>query len=284
MSCSARLPVYTLLISLITPPKIVLGVFNVQGILLFTMYIVGVIASLGVASLLNYFIRSRQSSFFVMELPVYRWPVWGNVASTVWAKCKTFLWEAGRIIVLVAVILYLMGSYGPAVRMQQVDLRCEQRSADADITEAEAAAICSAEKLENSYLGILGNAIEPLIAPLGYDWKIGIALLSSLAAREVFVGTMNTIYSLQSDEESTDGLRARMQREVHPETGKPRYNEAVALSLMFFYAFALQCASTVVIVRREVGSTRIALMQFAFLGVLAYVAAFIVYHVVLLFL
>jgi ferrous iron transport protein B len=282
MSCSARLPVYTLLISILTPPKLILGIFNVQGLLLLLMYIVGVVASVCVAMLLNYFIKSRETSFFVMELPVYRWPVWGNVVSAVWTKCKTFLWEAGRIIVLVAVVLYLLGSYGPANRMESVNLRCEQRAADPLLSPGEAAAICSAEHLENSYLGIMGNAIEPLIAPLGYDWKIGIALLSSLAAREVFVGTMNTIYSLQ-DEESTESLRVKMQKETNLSTGKPRYNGAVALSLMFFYAFALQCASTVVIVRREVGSAKIALAHFIFLSVLAYISAFLVYHLALPF-
>jgi len=277
MSCSARLPVYTLLIALITPPEMVFGIFNLQGILLFAMYILGVVASLGVAYILNYFIRIKENSFFIMELPLYRWPVWGNIWTAVWTKSKAFLWGAGRIIVVVSIVLYLMGSYNPPYYSATVSSKLVAISKSDHLTSSEKLTAISSIKLEYSYLGLLGSAIEPFIRPLGYDWKIGIGLISSLAAREVFVGTMTTIYSLQ-DKNDTESLRVRMANEKDPSSGKPVYNIAVVLSLLVFYAFALQCASTIVTVRKETNSWIIALTHFLLLSAMAYIGAFLTYR------
>lgn len=274
MSCSARLPVYILLIGMIAEPKRILGIFNVQGLMLFGMYLLGVFSSLLVAFIASYFVKSDKKNYFIMEMPVYRSIVWKNVLSNMWNKSKVFVLSAGKIIVIVSVILWMMGSFAPGNAFSTIEARYEHT----DMTSDEKASAIASEKLEASYLGILGKSIEPVIRPLGYDWKIGIGLISSLAAREVFVGTMNTIYSI-SDDDNTIGLREKMQKDIHPITGKPIYSPIVALSLLLFYAFALQCVSTIAIVKKETGGWTWPIIQLVLLTGLAYFSSLVVYQV-----
>lgn len=257
VSCSARLPVYTLLISLVVPSRLVWGFINLQGLAMLSMYVLSVVSAILVAWAMKGLIKARERGYFIMELPVYRMPRWSNVGLTMVEKVKTFVWEAGKVIVAVSIILWVLASYGPP-RM--------------------AASRTPAEKLENSYAGILGKSIEPAIKPLGYDWKIGIALITSFAAREVFVGTMATIYSVDGGGGEIKSVRDKMRNAIDPATGKPVFTLATAFSLMIFYAFAMQCASTVAVVYRETKSWKWPLIQFVYMSVLAYVASLIVYQ------
>jgi len=269
MSCSARLPVYTLLISLIFPPAKHIGFFNVAGLMLMFLYLIGFVAALTVALIMKYIIRSREKSYFIMELPVYRSPRWTNVLYTIYEKVKVFLFDAGKVIVAISVILWVLSSHGPAGKFAEIEKKHEQ--------EADSKQIVASEKLQASYAGILGKTIEPVIKPLGFDWKIGIALITSFAAREVFVGTMATIYSA-GNADNTQSIREKMMTEKNPVTGEPVYSKAVGFSLMIFFAFAMQCMSTLAIVKRETKSWKWPVVQFLYMGVLAYGASFVVYH------
>ena len=274
MSCSARLPVYVLLIGMISEPKRILGVFNVQGLMLFGMYLLGVVSTLLVAFIASCFVKSDKKNYFIMEMPVYRSIVWKNVLSNMWNKSKVFVLSAGKVIIIVSIILWVLGSFAPGNTFATIEAQYEQKDMPAD----EKASAIASEKLEASYLGILGKTIEPIIQPLGYDWKIGIGLISSLAAREVFVGTMNTIYSI-SDEGNSIRLREKMQKDINPATGKPVYSPIVALSLLLFYAFALQCISTIAIVKKETGGWKWPIVQFLLFTFIAYLSSFVVYQI-----
>jgi ferrous iron transport protein B len=268
MSCSARLPVYTLLISLVIPEDKQWGIFNLQGLTLMGFYLIGTVAALFIAWLMHLFIKAKERSYFIMELPIYQWPRWSSVGITVWEKIKVFVIDAGKIIIAISIVLWVLSTNGPGDRMQQI----EQKYAAQVSQEGKAM-----EQLEASYAGILGKAMEPIIQPLGFDWKIGISLVTSFAAREVFVGTMATIYSV-GDQENTQSIRERMSSETHPVTGKKVYSLAVGLSLMVFYAFAMQCMSTIAVVYRETKHWKWPLIQFVYMGILAYAASFITYH------
>jgi ferrous iron transport protein B len=275
MSCSARLPVYTILIALVVPNELVWGVFNLQGLALMGMYILGFVAAIGSALIMKLIIRAGRSGFLIMELPTYRWPRWGNVFYMVVQKSKTFVFEAGKIILAVSIVLWVLASYGPGNKMDEAEARYRSTYADAnDRAENEIASV----RLANSYAGHLGRFIEPVIKPLGYDWKIGIALISSFAAREVFVGTMATLYSVGSAAEDEGTIKRRMKAEVNPETGGPRFTLAVAFSLLVFYAFAMQCASTVAIVYKETNGWKWPLLQVIYMTALAWLGAFVVYQ------
>jgi ferrous iron transport protein B len=267
-SCSARLPVYTLLIALAVPDQKLWGWVNLQGGALLVMYLLGFVAVLCVALVLKFLIRADRKSFLVMEMPTYKLPRLQNVWLLLYEKTKLFVWEAGKIILAISVILWVLASYGPPGRMEHA---LAQTNA---ATEEEAVAI----RLENSYIGILGKAIEPVITPLGYDWRIGIALITSFAAREVFVSTMATIYSVGEDFEDGQTLIERMKHEVNASTGNNVYTLATGFSLMVFYAFAMQCMSTLAVVKRETKSWVWPLIQFVYMTLLAYGAALITYN------
>ena len=209
-----------------------------------------------------------------MELPSYRWPRWGNVLLMTVEKSKTFVLEAGKIIMAVSIILWVLASYGPGDQMEQAEKAYAAQHRNDDLLEDKLASV----RLEHSYAGTAGKFMEPVIAPLGYDWKIGIALLSSFAAREVFVGTMATLYSVGSSADDESSIKNRMQTEINPATGGPRFTLAVAFSLLVFYAFAMQCTSTLAIVKRETNGWKWPLIQLAYMTTLAYVSALIVYQ------
>lgn len=274
MSCSARLPVYTLLIALVIPDTTLLGIFNLRGLTLLGLYLLGLFAALGVAMIFQRGIKHLQPGFLVMELPRYKTPRWGNIGITLWEKTRLFIFEAGKVILAISIVLWVLASYGPGNRMEEAVAALPEPVSTA--TEEEKTSYeeqVNAVRLENSWVGLLGKQIEPVIRPLGYDWKIGIALITSFAAREVFVGSMATIYSVGEDFEENESLLERMRTEVNPQTGKPVYTLASGLSLMVFYVFAMQCMSTLAIVRRETKSWKWPLIQLVYMTALAYGAA-----------
>ena len=257
VSCSARLPVYTLLIGLVVPEKMVWGFINLQGLTLMGMYLISIVAAILVAFVMNFLIKAKEKSYFIMELPVYRMPRWSNVIFTMYEKSKTFVLEAGKVIIAISIILWVMATYGPSDRFAEIDKKYEAIEAQKDSVQVSTLERDrAAEKLENSYAGILGHAIEPAIKPLGFDWKIGIALITSFAAREAFVGTMATIYSVDGGDEEVATIRNKMRNAKNADTGLPVFTFATAFSLMLFYAFAMQCMSTVAVVYRETKSWR----------------------------
>lgn len=279
MSCSARLPVYTILIALIVPDHRFFGL-NLQGIALMGLYLLGFVMAITSAWILKMIIKVRERSYLIMELPTYRWPRWANVGYTIMEKTRSFVVEAGKIILAISIVLWVLASYGPGGKMEAAREQVARETSHLSLTDQEMEDRVAAYKLENSYAGVIGKAIEPAIRPLGYDWKIGIALLTSFAAREVFVGTMATIYSIGSagDEEDTT-IKSRMKAEINPETGGPRFTPAVGFSLLIFYTFAMQCMSTLAVVHRETRGWKWPMLQLMYMTVLAYVSSLIVYQV-----
>jgi ferrous iron transport protein B len=281
MSCSARLPVYIILIGLTVPDETILGFINLQALALLSLYLLGIIGVLGTALLLKFILKTAEKSFLLSELPPYRIPRWSDVGLTMLEKSKTFVVEAGKVILAISIVLWVLASYGPPSRMDQIrmegEAKLEKVSDEVQIAEIEAET--TSLLLENSFIGIMGRAIEPAIEPLGYDWKIGIALITSFAAREVFVSTMATIYSIGGDIEDDLTIREKLDQQINANTGKKTFNVASSFSLMVFYVFAMQCMSTVAIVRRETKSWKWPLIQTAYMTVLAYVMAFITYQI-----
>ncbi len=271
MSCSARLPVYTVLISLIVEDRYLFGFINLQGLLLLLMYLLGIFASMGFSYLLSFLIKQTERNYFILELPVYKWPVWRNIYYSMLNKSKDFVGEAGKVIVAVSIVLWFLGSFGPRNEFQRIE------SKYAYSQDPEAGVHMAAEKLESSYAGVIGKFIEPAIAPLGYDWKIGIALLSSLAAREVFIGTMSTLYSI-GEEGDSKTLQEKLASAQDPQTGKKSYTVPVAISLMIFYALSLQCISTIAVTKRETGGWKWPLLQFMFMTAVAYLSSLAAYQ------
>ncbi len=282
MSCSARLPVYTLLIGMLVPETAKWGPFNVHGVVLMAMYLLGFIAALASAAVFKLFVKSEGTAYFMMELPSYKLPVWNNLLITLYEKGSAFVVGAGKIIVAVSVILWAFASFGPRGNMRAIDQKYATlaMSADATMISEELAAQKSAERLQASYAGEFGKWIEPVIKPLGFDWKMGIALLTSLAAREVFVGTMSTIYSVGGGAEGEDlnSIKHKMLAEKN-EKGEPLYSVATILSLMVFYAFAMQCMSTLSIVKAETQTWKWPIVQFVYMTALAYVSSLIVFNI-----
>jgi ferrous iron transport protein B len=274
-TCSARLPVYLIIIALIIPEERVLGVFSLQGLTLMFLYLLGFASALISAYLLNKVLKIKSRSFFVIEMPNYKVPLPKNVGITVVEKTKSFVFEAGKIILAISIILWVLASYGPG-KFNQAEEIVTQQTIGTGIDDEEKEAQIASFKLENSYIGIVGKGLEPLVEPLGYDWKIGIAIVSSFAAREVFVGTLATIYSVGSEEEET--IKNRMAGEINPVLGTPRFNFASGVSLLLFYAFAMQCMSTLAVVRKETNSWKWPLWQLIFMSALAYVVALLTYQ------
>ena len=272
-TCSARLPVYAILIALVIPEGSFLG-FNYKGLMLMALYLVGFVMALLAALILSKTLSIKSKSYFVVEMPNYKIPLFKNVGITVWEKTRTFITEAGKIILAISILLWIMASYGPGKDFYEADQIIFQDYPE--LNQAEMDIKVSSYKLEHSYIGILGKTIEPLILPLGYDWKIGIALISSFAAREVFVGTLATIYSVEGSKEDT--IKNKMSSEVRAD-GKPLFNMASGISLMLFYAFAMQCMSTLAIVKKETNSWKWPTIQFFGMTLLAYIVAFSTYQI-----
>nr|WP_242695993.1 ferrous iron transport protein B [Pedobacter sp. SYSU D00873] len=278
VSCSARLPIYTLLISLVVPDGKVLGIFSLQGLALMSMYVLSMVSAVFVAWVMKFLIRSREKGYFIMELPVYRMPRWSNVGLTIYEKVKAFVFEAGKVIIAISIVLWVLASYGPPSRQEAIERKFSSPETVNKYSSEELETLKSSEKLENSYAGVVGRAIEPAIKPLGFDWKIGIALITSFAAREVFVGTMATIYSVNNNDAVENSVRDKMRRAKDPETGQPVFTFAVGLSLMVFYAYAMQCMSTLAIVYRETKSWKWPAIQLGYMTALAYFASLLVYN------
>ncbi len=277
MSCSARLPVYTILIGLVIPQTYLLGFLGVQGLVMMGLYLLGLVMALIVSYIAKWFIRINEKSFFILELPTYRSPRWNNVLPTMISKAKIFVFDAGKVIMVISLILWGLCSFGPGNKMQQVTEQYERSKLLPNANVSQLNKVYQTAKLENSYAGILGKAIEPAIAPLGYDWKIGIALITSFAAREVFVGTMATIYSVGDNDEGSLLLKEKMKAAVDKE-GKPVFNLASGLSLMIFYVFAMQCMSTLAVVKRETRTWKWPVIQLIYMTGLAYVMSWVVYQ------
>lgn len=278
ISCAARLPVYILLISLVVPDDKVLGIFDLRGLTLLGLYILGTVGAVFVAWIMKNLIKGKETSYFIMELPIYRKPRWKNVFLTMFDKVKTFIFEVGKIIIAISIVLWVAASYGPPKRMDNITLKYESEEFINNYSPEDLERMKSAERLENSYVGILGKSIEPAIRPLGFDWKIGIALITSVAAREVFVGTMATIYSVEGSDDDTSNIRQIMAAAKNPETGEKVYTTATAFSLMVFYAFAMQCLSTIAVVKRETNGWKWPAIQFGYMTAMAYFSSLIVYQ------
>jgi ferrous iron transport protein B len=276
MSCSARIPVFTLLISLTIPNKQIGGIFNVQGLILMTLYMLGIMSALLVSVILNRLITRKSLGFLLLELPSYKSPRWTNVIINVWEKVKIFTLDAGKVILAISILLWALASFGPGERMDEEAKKCQASKEYSKLNENEQAQLLASTKLENSYIGIMGKGLEPFIKPLGYDWKIGISLITSFAAREVFVGSLATIYAVHDESEENERLIDRMRQEKNTE-GKPIYTLATGMSLMVFYVFAMQCMATLAVVKRETNSWKWPLIQIAFMGVMAYAASFITF-------
>ncbi len=277
MSCSARLPVYTILISLVIDQKIYFGFLSLQGLVMMGLYVMGIVMALLASMVLKWFIKIKEKSYFILELPVYRAPRWKNVGTTMIQKAGIFVRDAGKVIIVISLLLWFLSSYGPSASMQKVDEAYAAQKLlpkNNAVTEKQMEKEYRTQKLENSYAGILGKKLEPVIAPMGFDWKIGIALVTSFAAREVFVGTMATLYSVEESDNSS--LREKLKAAVRPD-GTPVYSLAAAISLMIFYVLAMQCMSTLAVVKRETKTWKWPTIQFFMMTGLAYLMSSLVY-------
>lgn len=277
-TCSARLPVYAILIALIIPDQEVFGFLSLQGLTLLSLYILGFTTAVIAAIILHKTLKVKSRSFFVVEMPDYKMPSAKNVLFDVIEKTKAFVLGAGKIILALSIVLWFLASNGPQ-SFHEAEKNIIENVSNQQLSEDELSQTIASAKLEKSYIGIMGKTIEPVIKPLGYDWKIGIALISSFAAREVFVGTLATIYSVENDDEDPTTIKERMSSEINPDTGEKRFNFPVGMSLLIFYAFAMQCMATLAIVKRETKSWKWPLIQLFGMGLLAYVSSFLVFQI-----
>jgi len=278
MACSARLPVYAIMIAAFIPNESFLGIFTLQGLTFFGLYFLGIVTAIIAARVMKQIIKSDIPSPFIMELPSYKMPKWSGVFYNVLDRGRVFVTEAGKIILGISIVLWFLASF-PRMESQN-NFVTEQRvetvnEYSPDQTEQQQAS----NKLRQSYAGQFGQFIEPVIKPLGFDWKIGIGLITSFAAREVMVGTLNTIYSVQHEGDEQMTLREKLRSDVDNETGEPIYTVWTALSLMVFFALAMQCMSTIAIVKRETNSWKWPAVMFTYMTALAYICSFVVYQV-----
>ena len=274
MSCSARLPVFTILISLVIDNDYYFGFLSLQGLVMMGLYLLGIVMAMLVSYVLKWFITIQEKSFFILELPMYRAPRWKNVGVTMIEKAKIFVTDAGKVIMIISLLLWFLSSYGPGNQIEKTTQKYAALEQVLPVKKDSLQKEYAAEKLQHSYAGILGKAIEPAIAPLGYDWKIGIALITSFAAREVFVGTMATLYSVEDSEDSS--LRQKLAAAKHPD-GTKVYTLAAGLSLMIFYLLAMQCMSTLAVVKRETKSWKWPAFQLVYMTALAYGMSWLTY-------
>jgi len=278
ISCSARLPVYTLLIALVIPAKRILGFLNLQGLVLFALYLLGVISALLVAWVIKQFFKKKELSVFLLEMPDYKSPRWGNVGIEVFEKVKIFVLDAGKIILAISIILWALASFGPGDEMECYSNLVQAPKIPTKETLADYESEVASVKLEHSYMGHMGKFIEPVIKPLGYDWKMGISLLASFAAREVFVGSLATIYSVHDLDDNPKKLIDKLKVQKRDD-GTPAYTLASGLSLLVFYVFAMQCMATLAVVKRETKSWKWPLVQVGYMGILAYLGAYITFTI-----
>jgi len=278
MSCSARLPVYTVLIALIIPNKMYFGFISLQGMVMMLMYLIGTTMALVAAYVMKWFIRSKEKSFFILELPSYRSPRWKNIFSTMVERAKIFVTQAGKVIMVISLLLWLLSTFGPPKKMNAVSEKYSALARQDPSNQKQYQRQESTALLENSYAGSLGKAIEPVIRPLGYDWRIGIALITSFAAREVFVGTMATLYSVGDDVDKDNATLREKMNAAHWPDGRKVYTLAAGLSLLIFYVLAMQCMSTLAVVKRETQSWKWPLIMLGYMTTLAYIMSFITYH------
>lgn len=276
ISCSARIPVYTVLIGFVVP-KGKIGIFNYQGLAFMGLYLLGIVAALATAFVIDKLLKKEGRSSLMIELPMYKRPIWSNVFHTVKDKVWAFISSAGKIIFFISILLWFLASYGPGDSMMEGETQATVMAAAQELNEDQTANLIASKRIENSYAGHLGKIIEPVIKPLGFDWKIGIALITSFAAREVFVGTMATIYSIGSDSDERT-VSALMAQEVNAITGEPVYNFATSLSLLLFYVFAMQCMSTLAVTKRETNSWKWPMVQLVYMTGLAYLSSLVVYQ------
>jgi ferrous iron transport protein B len=277
-TCSARLPVYAIIIGLVIPDEHLLGFLNMQGLTLMLLYLLGFAAAILSAYVLNKILKIKGKTYFVVEMPNYKLPLFKNVGINVIEKTKAFVFGAGKIILAISIVLWFLASYGPGKDFNEAEKIITENNITSPLNPDEFENAVASQKLENSYIGIMGKTIEPAISPLGYDWKIGIAIISSFAAREVFVGTLATIYSVGgTDNEGT--IKNKMAAEINPVTGQKVFNFASGISLLLFYAFALQCASTLAITKKETNSWKWPLGQLILMSGLAYVVALLAYQI-----
>jgi len=282
ISCSARLPIYAILVGFVVPPLTVLGFLNAQGLVFLGLYVLGVVSALGAALVFKVFIRNDEPTYLMLELPTYKKPLLKNVFYNMLAKVRTFVVEAGKVIFIISILLWFGASFGPSDRDAALAQQAIEVNNNATMSDEDKANLINTQQLETSYIGILGKKIEPVIEPLGYDWKIGIALITSFAAREVFVGTMATLYSVGQggDEELADRtLRQKMQGALRLGSNEKLYGPATALSLLVFYVFAMQCMSTLAVTKRETQSWKWPVIQFVYMTALAYISAFAVFNI-----
>lgn len=278
MSCSARLPVFTILASMVVPNRNIFGIFSLQGLVLMGLYVLGIVIALLVSYVMNLFIKIKEKSFFILELPVYRQPRWKNIIYTMIEKAKVFVFDAGKVIMIISLFLWAFSSFGPTEKRNKIEENYAILIKNDPVNENKYQAEKSSALLENSYAGIMGRSIEPVIRPLGYDWKIGIALITSFAAREVFVGTMATLYSVgENADENSETLRNKMSAAKRAD-GSPVYTTATGYSLLIFYLLAMQCMSTLAVVKRETGSWKWPIIQLIYMTGLAYLLSFIAYQ------
>lgn len=276
MSCSARLPVYSILTGLVIPEKYLFGLLSLQGLVMMGLYVFGVVVALLVANIAKWFIRIQEKSFFILELPDYRMPRWGNMVTVMLNKAKIFVFDAGKVIMIISLVLWGLSSFGPTEKMEALEQRYVAAKAAGALPAEQIERQYHSEKLESSYAGLLGRGIEPVIAPLGFDWKIGIALITSFAAREVFVGTMATLYSVGEDEPNSRVLKDKMRNATRPD-GTIVFSLATGMSLLIFYALAMQCMSTLAVVRRETKSWKWPAIQLVYMTALAWIMSWIAY-------
>ena len=276
-TCSARLPVYAIIIALVIPDERLFGFLNMQGMTLMLLYLLGFGMAIFSAYILNKILKIKGKTYFVVEMPNYKLPLFKNVAINVIEKTKAFIFGAGKIILAISIVLWFLASYGPGEKFNNAEKLVLQHNLKDPLAAAEFENAVASQKLENSYIGIMGKAIEPAISPLGYDWKIGIAIISSFAAREVFVGTLATIYSVGGSENEVT-IKNKMAAEINPVTGDKIFNFASGISLLLFYAFAMQCASTLAVTKKETNSWKWPAGQLIFMSGFAYVVALISYQ------
>ena len=276
ISCSARIPVFAVLIGFVVP-EIKIAIFNARGLVFMALYLIGILAALIASYVFKLILKSDEYSFLMLELPEYRKPHWRNVFHTLYVKVSSFVFGVGKIILLVSLVLWFLASFGPSNTMQQAEQNARTEAISLKLDTENTTLLIASKKLEASYAGIAGRWIEPAIRPLGFDWKIGIALITSFAAREVFVGTISTLYSIGKDADNLT-IKQKMQQEKNAD-GQPVFTMAVALSLVLFYLFAMQCISTLAAVHRETKSYKWPIIQFAYMTGTAYIMSFIAYHI-----
>jgi ferrous iron transport protein B len=277
-TCSARLPVYAIIIALVIPNKRIFGVFNLQGLTLMLLYLIGFAMALFSAWVLHKILDIKTKSYFVVEMPNYKLPMLKNVTLNVIEKTKSFVFGAGKMILAISIILWFLASFGPGKNFSNAEQIVSSKNENVSLSKTELDNAVAAYKLENSFIGVMGKSIEPAISPLGYDWKIGVAIISSFAAREVFVGTLATIYSVGGSDNEIS-IKNKMQAEISPNTGKKIFNLASGISLLLFYAFAMQCASTLAVTKKETNSWKWPTIQLFFMTGFAYITALIFYQI-----